>query len=221
MPWRRCVPATIAAAVLVAGKPVRLCRGLPKDGSLRLLSLPLSAALGEGYSPAVLLAEDYPALIPPEAIVETVAVRAILVANSDKGGEETARRIARHVPALFDAISRLAVSQSHTKWKDVNLGAVLPGWTPRAGGRGVAEQGVRAADGTSCRANSTSSCASARSPRPRELSAVRRKKLFDEFQSWARKSITSETTTQLGSLSAGIAERCGGRDRDAGEQSRG
>jgi uncharacterized protein len=184
----------IAAAVLVAGKPARLVSGLPKDGSLRLLSLPLSAALGEGYSPAVLLAEDYPALIPPEAIVETVAVRAILLANGDKRGEERAQRIARHVPALFDAIASLAVSQSHTKWKDVNLGAVLPGWrrVPAAEvwlGKASEQQRhlVKGQFDDYLRAR--------KEPASSELPVGRRKKLFEEFQSWARKSITSETTT--------------------------
>jgi TRAP-type uncharacterized transport system substrate-binding protein len=186
---------TIAAAVLVAGKPVTLVAGLPKDGSLRLLSLPSSATLGEGYSPAVLLAEDYPALIPPAAMVETVAVRAILIASGDKGREEAVRRIARHVPALFDAIARLAVSRSHTRWKDVNLGAVLPGW-----------RRVPAAEAWLSKASEQQRhllkrqfdeyLRERREPASSELSTVRRKKLFEEFQSWARKSITSETTPQ-------------------------
>jgi TRAP-type uncharacterized transport system substrate-binding protein len=186
---------TVAGAVLVAGKPARLVSGLPKDGSLRLLSLPLSAQLGEGYSPAVLLAEDYPALIPPGAIVETVAVRAILLANSERLGEERARRIARHVPALFDAISGLAVSQGHTKWKDVNLGAVLPGWrrVPAADlwlGK-ASEQQRHLLTG-----QFDDYLRARKEPQSSELPAVRRRKLFQEFQAWARKSLTSETTPQ-------------------------
>jgi TRAP-type uncharacterized transport system substrate-binding protein len=186
---------SIAAAVLVAGKPMGLVSGLPKDGSLRLLSLPLSPALGEGYSPAVLLAEDYPALIPPEAIVETVAVRAILLANSEKRGEERARRIARHVPALFDAISSLAVSQSHTKWKDVNLGAVLPGWrrVPAAEAwLGKASEQQRHL----LKGQFDDYLRARKEPASSQLPTHRRRKLFEEFQSWARKSITGEATPQ-------------------------
>jgi TRAP-type uncharacterized transport system substrate-binding protein len=186
---------TVAAAVLVAGKPVTLVAGLPKDGSLRLLSLPFSAALGEGYSPGVLLAEDYPALIPPEAIVETVAVRAILAASSDKSSEETARRIAKHVPALFDAISQLAVTQSQTKWRDVNLAAVLPGWTRVAAAEawlGRAHEKQRYL----LQGQFDDYLRARKEPASSELSTTRRKKLFDEFQSWARKSITSASTTQ-------------------------
>jgi TRAP-type uncharacterized transport system substrate-binding protein len=183
------------AALLVAGKPARLLSALPKDGSVRLLSLPFSAALGEGYSPAVLRAEDYPALIPPDAIVETVAVRAILVANRDRGGGEASRRIATHVPAVLDAISTLAVSRSHGKWKEVNLGAVLPGWrrAPAAEawlGRELEQRSHL------LKRQFDAYLRERKEPASSELSAVRRKKLFQEFQSWARKSITSETTPQ-------------------------
>ena len=117
----------IAAALLVGGKPLAQVSALPKDGSLRLLSLPFQALPGEGYVPAVFVPEDYPALIPPGAIVETVAVGAVLMAN--RRATRPARRIARHTPALLAAIGTLAVSQRHPKWREVNLGAVLPGWS--------------------------------------------------------------------------------------------
>jgi TRAP-type uncharacterized transport system substrate-binding protein len=185
----------IAAAVLVAGKPVTLVSGLPKDGSLHLLALPFSAALGEGYAPGVLLAEDYPALIPPKTVVETVAVRAILVASSDKGGEETARRVAKHVPALFDAISSLAVSQSHAKWKDVNLGAVLPGWSRIPAAEAWLSQAFERQKDV-LRGQFDEFLRARKEPASSQLPTERRKKLFDEFQSWARKSITSETTSR-------------------------
>jgi len=186
---------TVAAAFLVAGKPVVSVSGLPKDGSLRLLSLYFSAALGEGYSPAVLLAEDYPALIPPDAIVETIAVRAVLVANNAKGSEEAARRVAKHLPALFDAISRLAVSQRHPKWKEVNLGAVLPGWSRVAATEvwlsKASEQQRRLLQG-----QFDEFLRARKQPASSDLSAAQRKKLFEEFQSWARKSITNEAAAQ-------------------------
>jgi uncharacterized protein len=184
----------IAAAMLVAGKPLAPVAGLPKDGSLRLLGVPHTPALGEGYSPAVLLAEDYPALIPPGAVVETVAVRAILLANSDKGQEDAARRIAKHAPALFDAIARLAVSQRHPKWKDVNLGAFLPGWTRTAAG----EQWLIKAyeqQRQMLQVHFDEFLRARNEPASAELSSTRRKKLFDEFQGWSRRSITSEAAT--------------------------
>jgi len=180
---------TVAAALLVAGKPVTLVSGLPKDGSLRLLSLPFLAALGEGYSPAVLLAEDYPALLPPGAIVETIAIRAVLIANNEKGSEETARRIAKHVPTLFNAISRLAVSERHPKWKEVNLGAVLPGWS-RAGAAELWLKKALEQQRQLLQGEFDEFLRARRQPASSELSVVQRRNLFKEFQGWARKSTT-------------------------------
>ena len=78
----------LAGALLVGGKPLPLLSGLPKDGRLRFLSLPFSPAMEQGYSPAALRAEDYPTIIPPGLTVETVAVSAVLMANSRRGAEE-------------------------------------------------------------------------------------------------------------------------------------
>jgi uncharacterized protein len=181
----------VAAALLVAGKPAPLVSALPKDGRLRLLSLsfPKPPGEGEGYSPAVLVPDDYPALIPPGAIVETVAVGTVLMTSRET--EDVARRMAKHAPAVLDAIARLAISQRHPKWKDVNLGAVLPGWSRvpaaeawlarasaqrREALQGQFEEFLRAEKQVSFS----------------ELPDSEKKKLFDEFQSWARKSVTSE-----------------------------
>jgi uncharacterized protein len=182
---------TVAAALLVAGKPVPLVSALPKDGRLRLLSLsfPKPPGEGEGYAPAVLLPDDYPALIPPGAIVETVAVGAVLMASKEV---DEARRIARHAPALLDAIARLAVSQRHPKWKDVNLGATLPGWSrvPAAEAwlaRAAAQrrEALQSQFEEFLRAEKRVSFSELSDPQ-------KKKKLFDEFQAWARKSVTSE-----------------------------
>ncbi len=181
----------IAAALVVAGKPVPLISTLPKDGRLRLLSLsfPSPPGQGEGYVPAVLLPDDYPALIPPGTIVETVAVGAVLMASKET--DDAARRVARHAPVLLDAIARLAVSHRRSKWKDVNLGAVLPGWSR-----------VPAADTWLARASAQRREAlqsqfddflqAQKQVKSSELTDPRKKKLFDRFQAWARKSVTSE-----------------------------
>jgi TRAP-type uncharacterized transport system substrate-binding protein len=119
---------TLAALVLVGGKPLRFVAGLPKDGSLRLLALPSTQALGDGYSPSSFRAEDYPALIPGEQTIDTVSVGAVLVANNTAKSEESDRRIARFVPAFFGALPELAGPRWHPKWGEVNLAATLTKW---------------------------------------------------------------------------------------------
>lgn len=184
----------LAAVLLVGDKPLAQISALPKDGSLHLLSLPFQALPGEGYSPAVFLPEDYPALIPPGAIVETVAVRAVLMATNTR--DDAARRLAKHAPALLEAIGSLAVSERHPQWKDVNLGAVLPGWYRV----GAAERWLNQAFTQRKEWRQERSVA----PRPvakpvksSRLSPVRkRKKLFDEFEAWSRQSEIARTAAK-------------------------
>jgi TRAP-type uncharacterized transport system substrate-binding protein len=181
----------VAAALLLGGKPLPLVSALPKDGRLRLLGLsfPKPPGEGEGYSPAVLLPDDYPALIPPGAIVETIAVGAVLMANREIG--ESARRVGRHAPALLDAIARLAVSQRHPKWKDVNLGATLPGW-PRVPAAEAWLARVSAQRREALQGQFDEFLRAEKQVSLSELSNPEKKRLFDEFQAWARKSVTSE-----------------------------
>jgi TRAP-type uncharacterized transport system substrate-binding protein len=182
----------IAAVVLVGCKPLVQVSALPKDGSLRLLSLPFQALLDHGYVPAVFVAEDYPALIPPGAIVETVAVGAVLMAS--KGGEET-RRIARHTPALLAAIGTLASSRSHQSWRDVNLGTVLPGWyrveaAERWLSQALAQRKQQLKQGSEP-PRARKSVKSTAVSRPPD-----RKKLFDEFDAWARQSAAAQSVSE-------------------------
>jgi TRAP transporter TAXI family solute receptor len=177
----------VAAAVLVGGKPLAPVSALPKDGSLRLLPLPAPA--GEGYVPAVLRSEDYPAMIPPQAMVETVAVAAVLVAP--KGVDETARRVAKHAPALLEAIARLAVAERHPKWRDVNLGAVLPGWSRlEAAETWLARAFARHRD--RLKGQFDDFLRADNRVKSSELSMPQRKKLFEDFEVWSRKSVTSQ-----------------------------
>jgi TRAP-type uncharacterized transport system substrate-binding protein len=183
---------TVAAAVLVARKPEALVAALPKDGSLRLLSLPIAAMPGDGYSPAVLLPEDYPALIPPGAIVESLAVRAVLLAGRS---DEATRRVAKHTPTVLDAIARLAASSRHPKWRDVNLGAVLTGWTRVE----AAETWLKQASAQRREARQDHFDQVVRVERrvkSSDLSAPQSKKLLDEFEVWARQSVVSESAAK-------------------------
>jgi CO/xanthine dehydrogenase FAD-binding subunit len=156
---------------------------------VRLLTLSSPALPSDSYAPAVLLAEDYPALIPPGSLVETIAVSAVLVAG--KGGDESARRVARHTPAVLDAIAKLAVSQRHPKWRDVNLGAVLPGWSRLDAAEKWLTQAF--AQRREVLQDQLDEFLRAGNPvKASHLSVPRRKKLLDDFEAWARKSVSGE-----------------------------
>jgi TRAP-type uncharacterized transport system substrate-binding protein len=180
----------VAAVLLVGGKPLPLVSGLPKDGSLRLLGLRSSLTLEEGYAPAVFRADDYPTLIPPDAIIETVSVSAILLTRNMRGNDESYRRVEKFVPLFFRGLTEQAGPPRHPKWSDVNLGAVLTGWTRF----GPAQQWLDSAKTEQAAWLQKSfedflrvSNVSGATP----LSPAQRQKLFDEFVSWTRKPAQS------------------------------
>jgi len=178
----------LAATLLIGAKPLPHLAGLPRDGSVRLLDLSLARNLDEVYSPAVLVADDYPALIPPGQIVDTLAISAVLVANLGKGSEESARRVAKVVPPLFAGLSGLALADRHPKWRDVNLAATLPGWLRL----GAAEEWLGRAkeqQAGSLQKRFEDFLRATRKPGAPDLSPAERKVLLEEFVGWTRKSL--------------------------------
>jgi TRAP-type uncharacterized transport system substrate-binding protein len=176
----------IAAALFVGGKPLALVSGLPKDGSFRLLSLRSTLTSDTGYAPAVLRAEDYPTLIPPGAVIETVSVSAILLARNMKDSDESYARVEKFVPLFFRGLTELAGPPRHPKWGDVNLGAALPGWArfvPAQQWLDSAKTQQAAWLQRSFEEFLRTTALGAAAP----LSPSQRQKLFDEFVDWTRK----------------------------------
>jgi TRAP-type uncharacterized transport system substrate-binding protein len=179
-----------AALVLTGGKPLRFVSGLPKDGSVRLLALPFAQALEDGYSPSVFRSDDYPALIPEGQIVDTVSIDTVLMANNTVRSDESYRRIAKFVPALFGALSELAGPSWHPKWNEVNLASPLVGWSRFA----TAEEWLANAKQEQTAAMQKKFeefLSAARVPGSPAPSPKERKELLDEFVKWTRKSVSS------------------------------
>jgi len=179
----------VAATLLMAGKPSPLLAGMPKDGSIRLLALPFTPAMEDGYVPAAFRADDYPMLIPDGLVVESVAVSAVLMAHNAKGAEDSLQRTAKFVPAFFDATSEHLLNR-YAKL-EMNLAATLPGWSRLP----AAEEWLRRAQqqqALSLQKTFEEFLRETRPPGSPNLTATQRKKLFDEFVSWTRKSV-SET----------------------------
>jgi TRAP transporter TAXI family solute receptor len=118
----------LAAMVFVVGKPARAFRDIPGGSGLRFLPVPPLPALIETYLPASLGPADYPGLVPEGAMVETLAVGAALAAYAWQPGTDRHRRVARFVEALQARFEALLRPPRHPKWREVNLGAGLPGW---------------------------------------------------------------------------------------------
>jgi len=176
---------TFAALALMGGKPVRFVSGLPRDGSLRLLAVPFTQALGDDYSPSSFRADDYPSLVPEGQTVDTLAVNAVLVANSPAKSDASTRRVARFVPALFGALSDLGGPQRHPKWSEVNLAASVPRWPRFPIAQELLEKTLR--EQAASVQKDFDQFLLANSPRGSQgRSPEERRRLFDEYLKWTR-----------------------------------
>jgi len=119
----------IAATVLFAGKPARSMTKIKASDGVHFLSIPFSAALVDDYLPATLNHNDYPEIIAQGQSVDTVAVATVLIAYNWPKNSDRYRRVQKFVEAFFPRISDFQKPPRHSKWREVNLAANLPGWT--------------------------------------------------------------------------------------------
>lgn len=119
---------SLAATVLVAGKPSPLFDIFRLKGDLKLLPIPYEEALETDYLPTKFTYEDYPTLVPEGQTVETVAVPAVLAAFNWRKGTDRYRRLGMFVEAFFSKFEEFRKPPRHPKWREVNLTADVPGW---------------------------------------------------------------------------------------------
>ncbi|HUC09673.1 MAG TPA: TAXI family TRAP transporter solute-binding subunit [Stellaceae bacterium] len=118
----------IAALAIVTGRPAPIFQGLIGENHLHFLAIPLNPAVTAAYMPARLTAEDYPALIPYNHPVDTVAVGAVLVVANLQPQSDRYRNVVNFVDAFFTNFQSLLMPGHNPKWHEVNIAAELPGW---------------------------------------------------------------------------------------------
>ncbi|TMJ86330.1 MAG: C4-dicarboxylate ABC transporter [Alphaproteobacteria bacterium] len=119
----------VDALVRVVGKPVDFFTRIPPNSGLHLVPIPYTKTFADYYTVGELEAEDYPALIAEGEKIETIAVPAVLSVFNWPKASERYRRIERFTERLFANWDEFLVAPRHPKWRDVNLGATVPGWT--------------------------------------------------------------------------------------------
>jgi TRAP-type uncharacterized transport system substrate-binding protein len=115
----------MAAVVFVTSKPVDAFQRRKWDSGFKFLAVPFEDF--GFYLPSTLTSNDYPDLIPQGQEVETIAIPTILAAFNWQKGSDRYRRVARLTDYLFSRLDKLQGPGFHPKWKDVNLGAKVPG----------------------------------------------------------------------------------------------
>jgi len=119
----------IAAMVYVAGKPTRLFKEIESGGPVHFLSVDQTPSLLQTYLPSQLTHDDYPQLVRENSSVSTLAIGAVLAVYNWKPGTLRHGKVVRFLDAFFENFDQFQKPPRHAKWKEVNLAAVVPGWT--------------------------------------------------------------------------------------------
>jgi TRAP-type uncharacterized transport system substrate-binding protein len=119
----------VAALVRVVGKPVDFFTRIPPNSGLHLIPIPYTKTFADYYTVGEFEAKDYPSLIAEGEKIETIAVPAVLSVFNWPRSSDRYRRIERFAERLFANWDQFLVTPRHLKWRDVNLGATVPGWT--------------------------------------------------------------------------------------------
>jgi len=119
----------VAALVRVVGKPVDFFTRIPSNSGLHLIPITYTKTFADYYTVGEFETKDYPSLIAEGEKIETIAVPTVLSVFNWPRSSDRYRRIERFAERLFANWDQFLAAPRHPKWRDVNLGATVPGWT--------------------------------------------------------------------------------------------
>ena len=119
----------VAALVRVVGKPVEFFSRIPPNSGLHLVPIPFTKTFADFYTLGEFESKDYPSLVPDGQTVDTIAVPAVLAVFNWPKGSDRYRRVERFAERLFTHWDKFLIPPRHPKWREVNLGGTVPGWT--------------------------------------------------------------------------------------------
>jgi uncharacterized protein len=119
----------IAAIIHVGGAPIPLFADVPADSGLHFLAVPMNESLAQTYLPDKFTHDVYPALVPADAPVPTIAVGDVLAVFAWPLHTDRANNVSRFVDDFFSRFDEFQKPPRHPKWREVNLTAEVPGWT--------------------------------------------------------------------------------------------
>ena len=150
------------------GKVAPLFRNIKNDeGRFHLVTIPYERAIQDLYFPSTFTNADYPNLVAPGEVVDTVAVSSILMVYNWPVGSDRYNRVAKFVDALFRKIDLLQQPIRHPKWRETSLSATIPGLQRFK----AAEDWLQAAQAAEARA----------------VPQVDKAQLYNEFLEWRRR----------------------------------
>jgi TRAP-type uncharacterized transport system substrate-binding protein len=119
----------IAALIRVINKPIDFFAKIPANAGLHLVPIPFAKNFEDYYALGEFTNQEYPTLVPPGQVTDTIAVPAVLAVFNWQKNTDRYRRVQRFVEAFFTKFEQFQQPPRHPKWRDVNLAATVPGWT--------------------------------------------------------------------------------------------
>ena len=128
----------IDAVVMIAAKPAPMLvstlaedvNGASNHGSdaLHIVSIPFEKLADNTALPSTFTHDDYPDLVGSEEPVDTIAVSSALVAFNWPVGSVRYQLLAGLIQTFLSHFDEFRASAQQPQWREVNVGAVLPGW---------------------------------------------------------------------------------------------
>jgi hypothetical protein len=177
----------ITALVRVINKPIDFFAKIPANSGLHLVPIPFSKTYEDLYALGEFTSQEYPTLVAPGQVTDTIAVPAVLAVFNWQKNTDRYRKVQRFVEAFFTKFEQFQQPPRHPKWRDVNLAATVPGWTRWS----VAEemlQRIRQANGVNTQQTGAAAEFAAflqeKGVANVQPSADQREALFREFLQW-------------------------------------
>jgi TRAP-type uncharacterized transport system substrate-binding protein len=176
----------IAALIRVINKPIDFFAKIPANSGLHLVPIPFTKQFEDFYALGEFTPQEYPTLVPPGTVTDTVSVPAVLAVSTGPKNTDHYRKVQRFVQAFFSKFEQFQMPPRHPKWRDVNLTATVPGWTRWPVAEEMLQQ-LRQTNGVNSQPAAAANFAaflrekgvSTVAPSPDEREA-----LFREFQQW-------------------------------------
>lgn len=164
------------------GKPNPLFANLKPESGYKLLPIPFDEKFADYYVPSLFTHDDYPALIKEGETIETLGIPVVLAVYNWQPGTPRYRKVERFIKYYFRNFDQLRKPPFHPKWKGINLGAIVPGWTRFPPAQRVLDKmSAEARVGSTTNVNATAAQELARAL---GIETEDEQKLFTEFMKW-------------------------------------
>jgi TRAP transporter TAXI family solute receptor len=117
----------IDATICSCPAPVPAYASVKPEWGLRFVTVPYEKSIQALYLPTSIRNEDYPTLVDKE--VDTIAAITVLISYNWPKDSVRYKRTEKFVNAFFSKFDEFQKPPRHPLWKEVNLGASIPGWT--------------------------------------------------------------------------------------------